>query len=710
MALDFGYWSALTGPMQTAGQRAQNRDAQNMQAMQLMQQMKQIQLGNLQNTKALQEQVNTIDAAAMSALYTKDKKFRRQKDVDDFKNWQKDLSGWNDIQNLLRQYGSVENARLHGNLDYVIQEYKHNLENNPISQRVKQNEAAVKNYYAGALDEGEQKKGGTSPFELIPKNAHIRFQNYFDGKTDNFSYHGERGDYLNHPDIIAMSKSKNITLDDIVSTNLPRILTDMTLDAGITDPVKAEEYKNSLSFQDIKTWVHDNTGHSESGGLEYFTTGGYKQPLYGTTESDTYFATDLSNALDGVNVITPHGKIDDLLEIKKAGSSFNKEFKNSVAKDFEMLGGVDYNSDSTGPDDRGLFGQSWFTKDRQIITSPRIFSNPGTFNKITEAAFGADNYNPEDKTIHGVKMDYRMYNDVGHLITDDDTTDILGYPGKERNIMWGDMEARYMDLTIKGYHVAPKVVGKDANGNPTSMLIVDTENEAEMKKIRDNWSEYDIQYTIVAELEDSDRRSYRDQFYREIDLKGDSQVSIAINSKFDREEYNQVKQENIDLDKRQKLEAKRIKTQDVLKAKIASQLNLPNNAAVDETVDAYSKSLSVGLINAGVSNVKANAVMPMLISDLYIESRKPREYPFVMEKDNKGNPTLIAKTSFEYMAHQSQKLKQGLNTGQMPEMLEAINSGPSAYDIWRKTRLDKKTYGKTSYLSREMGKYYHGRE
>ena len=85
MALDFGYWSALTGPMQTAGQRAQNRDAQQLQTMQLMQQMKQIQLKNLENTKGLQEQVNASHTAAMKALYTKDQKFRRQKDVEDFK-------------------------------------------------------------------------------------------------------------------------------------------------------------------------------------------------------------------------------------------------------------------------------------------------------------------------------------------------------------------------------------------------------------------------------------------------------------------------------------------------------------------------------------------------------------------------------------------------------------------------------------------------
>ena len=130
-------------------------------------------------------------------------------------------------------------------------------------------------------------------------------------------------------------------------------------------------------------------------------------------------------------------------------------------------------------------------------------------------------------------------------------------------------------------------------------------------------------------------------------------------------------------------------------------------------VDAYSQNLSVGLLNAGVSNKKTNAVMPMLISDIYLESQKPREYPFIMEKDQNGRPTIVAETPEQYMAHYAQKLKLGLNTGQNPyfqEMLEAINGGPSAYDIWRKSKLDKSSIGKTNYLSRQMAKYYHGRD
>ena len=706
MALDFGYWSALTGPMQTAGQRAQNRDAEQLQAMQLMQQMKQMQLKNLENTQGLQDQVNASHTAAMSALYDKDKKFRRQKDVEDFKDWQRDISGWGDIQALLRQYGSVENARLHGNLDYVLQEYKNNVQNNPISQRVNKNKAAIKLYYDGVLDDGKGEGGIAGGFELIPANAHKRYKAWENGETDYFRYSGERSDYLAHPDLAGLAESQNITLDDVVTSNYSSIVKDMVLDINPDDP---DAYVKNLTLQDIKSWTAANTGHTESGGLDYFTQDGYSQAMYGTEQLNTNFSTDLIRSLEGVNSTAV--TIDDLLTIKEGGSSFNEQFVKNHSVDFEFLGGVDDNSNTVGPDDRGLFGGSWFTKDRQIIASPRIFANKNVSDNITAAVFKENEYNSQDGMLYDVSM-RDVFSSTGHQIAQDDITNFWGQErgGSDSDyIQVGDDEVSSMDLKLLGYHVVPKAVGKDADGNPTTMLVTDVSDEADLKKIKEHWSDYKIQYTIVAELEDTDHTTYNDQYYKEIDLS-DGNVLVAINEKFPKGPWNEVKGELIDLDKRQKIGAKKNKTQAVLKAKLRSTLNLPNDAAVDEVIGAYSQNLSVGLLNAGVSNKKTNAVMPMLISDIYIESQKPREYPFIMEKDQKGMPTIVAENSSQYMAHYTQKLKLGLNSGQMPDMLEAINGGPSAYDKWRKSRLDKSSIGKTNYLSRTMAKYYHGRD
>ena len=705
MALDFGYWSALTGPMQTAGQRQQNRDAQQLQAMQLMQQMKQIQLKNLENDAAIQSQANTIHAAAMNTLMTKDKKFRRQKDVEDFKNWQRDLSGWSDIQDLLRQYGSVENARLHGNLDYVLQEYKHNVENNPISQRVQKNMAAVQLYQAGILDDGKGENGEAGGSELIPVNAHKRFQAFVNGETDYFRYSGERSDYLSNPVLKDLSISQNITLDDIITHNYSSIIKDMVLDINPPNP---DSYIANLTQQDIRTWVAQNTGWSESGGVEYFSKDGYSQAIYGEQKLDTNFSTDLTTALKGVN--TTALTIDDLLEYKENGTSFNEQFAKNHLEDFEFLGGVEVGTNTVGPGDRGAFGQSWFTKDRQIIGSPRIFARKNVQDKITKAVFKGLDYNLENGKIYDVDM-VGVFSSTGHQIKQDETETIFGgedTTDKGLTIMTGESEPRKADVQLLGYHVVPKAVGKDANGNPITMLITDVSNDDDIKKIKENWSEYDIQYTVVAELNDSDYFTYDDQYYKEVDLSN-ADVQISINEQFDKAKYNEVKSEMIDADKRQKINAKKIKNQAVLKSKLAFNLNLPNDAAVDEVVDAYSQNLSVGLLNAGVTNKKTNAVMPMLISDIYIESQKPREYPFVMETDQNNRPTIVANNSSEYMAHYTQKLKLGLNTGLFPDMLEAINGGPTAYDTWRKSKMDKSTVGKTNYLSRIMAKYYHGR-
>ena len=87
-----------------------------------------------------------------------------------------------------------------------------------------------------------------------------------------------------------------------------------------------------------------------------------------------------------------------------------------------------------------------------------------------------------------------------------------------------------MDLKLLGYHVVPKVVGKDADGNSTTMLLADVSNDEDLKKIKEHWSDYEVQYTIVAELEDTDRTTYNDQYYKEIDLS-DANVQMLINEK-----------------------------------------------------------------------------------------------------------------------------------------------------------------------------------
>ena len=286
MAIDYGFFEALTGPMQTSGAIQQGRDRQRMQELQLLQQQRQMELAQLNKQAGQQQMINTSVQAALNDIYDKNK-FKRQKDLDDFKNWHTTMSGWGDIQNILREHGSVDNARLYGNLDYLLQEYMANVKNNPISQRVNKNKTSLELYHVNSLD----KDGGG---KFITRGAHQRYNDFINNKTDNFVFHGPRQDYLDEASK-ARSKSDNISLDDIIAQNYSSIIVDMVNDQN---PDDAQTYIQSLSDQDIRLWVGEELKHYASGGIDYFGD----KAIYGEKEIDTEFSTELVRNLDATNV------------------------------------------------------------------------------------------------------------------------------------------------------------------------------------------------------------------------------------------------------------------------------------------------------------------------------------------------------------------------------------------------------------------------
>ena len=180
MGVDYGFFKALTGPMQQAGNIQANRDAKAMQQMQLEQQQKQQQLQELDRQKNQQSMFDSSEQAAINDLYTKNG-FKRQKDVDDLMDWQKNSSGWSDIQAILQQHGSIDNARIYGNLDYYISEYKSSLANNPISIRAKKNKAALEQFHLIANNSKNK--------HLITQGANARYNDFTSGKIDNFEFY-----------------------------------------------------------------------------------------------------------------------------------------------------------------------------------------------------------------------------------------------------------------------------------------------------------------------------------------------------------------------------------------------------------------------------------------------------------------------------------------------------------------------------------------
>ena len=143
---DFGYYSALLGPLKTAGNLGQQRQRNELQAFQLLNTVRNQQIQNFKINESYQKQLLNAELAAKQTLFAEvgqgDNKFTygRKKDIDDFKAWMQENSSFEDIKNVLKEYnGNVMNAKLYGNLDHYMAQYKQQLQNNPIQQRTQKN-------------------------------------------------------------------------------------------------------------------------------------------------------------------------------------------------------------------------------------------------------------------------------------------------------------------------------------------------------------------------------------------------------------------------------------------------------------------------------------------------------------------------------------------------------------------------------------------
>jgi len=681
MAVDFAFFEALTGPMQAAGQIQAQRDQRKQQEFQVMQQQRQMELTQLDKQKGLQDMLSSATEAAKMDLYTKTN-FSRQKDIDDFRNWHNTMSGWGDIQEVLRQQGSVDNARLYGNLDYLLEEYKAKLKNNPISRRVNKNKASLELYHAYALD-----KDGNNKF--LTSGSRERYQQFVDGATDNFIFNGPRGDYLNEA-IKARSVADNINIDDIIyeDGNYSAIIMDMVNDQNPADP---QAYMKALSDQDIRNWVSKELNYYESGGTGYFGD----KAMYGEKEIDTEFSTELVRSIDATNK-TGIYKGSDFFKFRDDGISFKNLFDETSSKDWDRLGGYDKSTEMRSTKGYG----SPFSKGRQVVGSGRVFAyNQGLEDQITMSWAG--NYNNEDKTsrynsknrqVNDVSM-LGLYDASGHKIQDQDIAS-MWITGKD---LWQESEKD--DLRLTGYHIA--LEGKNADGD--SFLLTDVSSDSDMNKLREKYKNTTFDYVIVGELIDDDLGP-DDAYYKKIDL-GDANVQAAINENINSENINRVKGQMASYSQEsahKKHAAKRKLSNSV---KLQKQLDLPTDAAVNQVVGAYDQSLTIGLGMANVSATKIQQVMPMIISDLYVNSRQPREYPVVMEQDNQGNPVMVANNASEYMAYSSQKLKAGLvnNNPSFADMLEAIKTGN--YDAYSQSIMKKANYKQSRSISKSISQY-----
>ena len=693
MALDYGLFEALTGPMQAAGNIQSNRDAQRLQQLQLQEQETQLQLREQDRQQQLQSQLNLSNQAAKDAIFTKNK-YRRQIDSDDYSAWHKQYSGWSDIESILKQYDNVPNARLHGGLDEALAKYKQRVQTpdadpekgNPILHRVNQNFASIEQYQKYALD-----KDGYAKF--LTSNSHKRFDDWQKGLTDIYKYTGPRGDYLANAGKGA-NVGDNIDLDEVIASNYMSITNDMEIDLGVS--------KSTFTDIDIRNWVSTELQYQESGGIGRFGD----EAIFGTKEIDTEYSTELVRSLDvsnqtGVYTGSDYFKVQDNNKAGK-GYSFNELFDETSSEPWSRLGGYDKNTRMHSTKGIG----SPFSKGMQLVGSGRIFANnPNLESAVTKAWAGVyegdeenptSRYNTKSRKINDINTT-TLYDRRGHKITDQDVASTV-FTGAN---LWQESET--MDLRLTGYHVA--LEGKNKDGD--TFLLTDVSSEDDMNKMKEQYGDIQFDYVMVAELIDDDLGP-DDAYYRKVDME-DPNLQATINKSVDSTDLNNVLNQMATYEEEIAHKQYQNKRKLVDGAKIQKQMNLPDDAAVSQVVNAYDQSLTVGLATAGIPSKKIEQAIPMIIADLYLASQEQKEFPVVVEKDAQGNITKQANTPYELMAYQAQQLKIGLTSGnpQFELMLEAIKTGQ--YNKYRESTSDTKAYNQGKNLARTIQNYYNNK-
>lgn len=680
--VDYGFFNALTGPLQSANNIQQNRDAERVRQLQLQQQEFQLQQAESLRQEQLQKQLNLASQDAHNEIFVNNA-FKREKDAVDYQKWYQNYSGFGDIQQILKQYSTMAQAMQDPRLKEAIDVYKQRVstpsedptKGNPILFRAKQNFEALEQYKKYALDENGYAK-------FLTSNSHQRFQDWQDGKTDRFIYTGVRGDYLNEI-AKARDKSEKIDIDDVLYENEHSIATDMARDLNMPQGTR-------FSHQDMRSWLARELNYDASN--QRFGD----QVIFGQQEIDTDYATEVQTAIDAT------GKMglrtgQDVFNLMDQGVSFKQIFDNEMSLNWDRLGGYDKNS--------GVHStmRSKVSKSMEIMAGGRVLGNDRNLETaLTNSWAGTyddgktPRYNSQNRQVYGVEME-GLYDRRGHKITDQDINSFLP------EFLTVAQESERDNLRLTGYHIALEAKNKDGD----SFLLTNVKSEDDMAKMREQYKDVVFTPVMVAELIDDDLGP-DDAYYKKVEM-GLPSVQAAINRNIDPEELNTTLNQMADYEQDVEQKSYQAKQKLARQAVLIKQMNLPDEATLGQVVSAYDQSLTIGLGTAGVPASKIQAAMPMIIADLYVNSQKQKEFPVVVESDPQGNPIKVANDAYELMAYRTQQLKIGLirkNTG-FEAMLQAIREGN--YDAYRKSTMDKPTYNASKQLSKGISQYYNKR-
>ena len=717
MAIDYGYWSALSTGYQSSQDRKRERDAQSMREIQMLQMLQTQQAQRIDQQNKIQQE---LDNAALSATQLLNSSFGRQKDIDDMKKWHSEHSGWQDIKNVIQQYnGDYTQARLYGNLDYYINQYKMNINNphadptqgNPILRRVANNKANLTNFIA-AQQNAETK-------DLLMPGDLDRYQAFISGETDEFDFRGIRGDW----DITTMMADtdlgQEIDLDTFYAHNMHAILSDMSKDTGID----MGTLQNNPEA--VKTWIKD--------ALNW--TG---EPVYGEKKVDTSYRLRFKSNLDEMPGLFAKYKgsaqpftVKEVLELdEKYGegdvSGFARLLEGrgmegeAYSDIWAMLGGYEQ-----GDTPHSKLGGTNVIAGHQLMASGRILTDPALQTAVLKSMYG-DNYFADGQSVNSLSV-HGLYTETGTMVTDDDISGTWWQRGVEVGaasavtgagigavtgpgaLVAGGVsgavgfaggalgfnpfgEGEEMDLKYNGTYLGFRVHAVDSQtGNMTSFLLTRDSDESDISKIKEQYGNMSVEVVMVNELIDTDYTTSDDMYYDVVDINNLSFIENM--EKFtDSESLSKVYNQDLSYEQKQKNEAFYIQRKEALTQDLANIYTEGNTNILPEVAGTYKSSIETGLVVGGVSAETSSLTSPIVMSWLLTEANK--ESGGDMKKTN------------EIMQLATSELSGMLGQSQNAELAEALKKGPKAFMNWYSKNTDKETFDKFKKINKSWSQYF----
>jgi len=282
-----------------------------------------------------------------------------------------------------------------------------------------------------------------------------------------------------------------------------------------------------------------------------------------------------------------------------------------------------------------------------------------------------------------------MYTANGHEIQNSDLTN------RDEEGSWWWEEAAEQDMDYISTHIAFKIVDK----NGKSMLLTDVDSDEDFEKYKEQYKGQELQPVMVAQFAERDIVGADDYYYHEIDTNN-PRIAGALNQIVDKESIDRTRSQEINLEKKSKLRARTNKSIEVSKQKLAVQMAAGDSKNFEVIANAYDENMTIGLKIAGVKTGKIQASMPLIMSNLYVNSQQERTYPFTFKDGT------TVQSPGQYMAVSARMIRKALTDGNDAGLKEAIEKGPTAYAAWLKGRYNKADYNKIVKGTKDWTKHF----